>query len=176
MAIRVLLGQQVSTAAASRLGARLVAAAGAPVETGIPGLTHLFPQPDAIATVADDVLAMPRARRETIRRVAVSLAEGGLDLSVGSDRAEARRALGAIKGVGPWTVEVVAMRGLGDPDAFPTTDLGLLKAAGALGVDLARRAEAWHPWRSYATQHLWALTPHAVNHLPGHRGCEGSMT
>jgi len=68
---------------------------------------------------------------------------------------------------------MVAMRALGDPDAFPATDLGVLRSAPELGVaDLAGRAEAWRPWRSYATQHLWALTPHAVNTVPGLPGCQ----
>ena len=67
---------------------------------------------------------------------------------------------------------MIAMRGLGDPDAFPATDLGLIRAAAELGVDkLEPHSQAWRPWRSYATQHLWAMTPHAVNTIPGHPGC-----
>lgn len=80
--------------------------------------------------------------------------------------------MAGIKGIGPWTVEMVAMRGLGDPDAFPATDLGLVRAADLLGLDrLAARSPAWRPWRSYATQYLWALTPHASNTIPGYQGC-----
>ena len=172
-AIKIVLGQQVSTAAARTHGARLVAAAGTPVDTGVPGLTHLFPEQAAIAEAPDEVFAFPRSRRDTLRRLATVLADGSLDLGPGADRDEARHDLLAVKGVGPWTVEMVAMRALGDPDAFPATDLGVLRAAPELGVlDLARRAEAWRPWRSYATQHLWALTPHAVNTIPGLPGCQ----
>jgi AraC family transcriptional regulator of adaptative response / DNA-3-methyladenine glycosylase II len=172
-AIKIVLGQQISTAAARTHGARLVAAVGTPVDTGVPGLTHLFPEPSAIADAPDEVFAFPQSRRDTLRRLATALADGALDLGPGADREAARAGLLACKGIGPWTVEMVAMRALGDPDAFPATDLGVLRAAPELGVlDLAHRAEAWRPWRSYATQHLWALTPHAVNTIPGLPGCQ----
>ena len=172
-AVKIVLGQQVSTAAARTHGARLVAAVGTPVDTGVPGLTHLFPEPSVIAKAPDEVFAFPRSRRDTLRLLATVLADGALDLGPGADREEARAGLLACKGIGPWTVEMVAMRALGDPDAFPATDLGVLRSAPELGVaDLAGRAEAWRPWRSYATQHLWALTPHAVNTVPGLPGCQ----
>ncbi len=175
-AIKIVLGQQVSTAAARTHGARLVAAVGTPVDTGVPGLTHLFPEPSAIAEAPDEVFAFPRSRRDTLRLLATVLSDGTLDLGPGADREEARAGLLACKGIGPWTVEMVAMRALGDPDAFPATDLGVLRSGPELGVadlaDLAGRADAWRPWRSYATQHLWALTPHAVNTVPGLPGCQ----
>ncbi|MHA6523835.1 AlkA N-terminal domain-containing protein [Tessaracoccus sp. G1721] len=172
VAFRILLGQQVSTAAARTHGARLVAAVGTPVETGIAGLDRLFPTADAVAEAPDDALAFPASRLDTVRTLARALAEGRLDLSVGADRDTARAGLAALKGIGPWTVEMIAMRGLGDPDAFPATDLGVIRAAAELGVDVAARSARWRPWRSYATQHLWALTPHAVNSIPGHPGCQ----
>ena len=173
IALRILLGQQVSTAAARTHGARLVVAVGEPVETLVPGLTHLFPTAERVLDAPDAVFAFPAGRRDTIRRTALALADGTLDLGVGADRDEARAKLLAMRGIGPWTVEMIAMRGLGDPDAFPATDLGLLRAAERLGMpDLAATSAAWRPWRSYATQHLWALTPHAVNTIPGVPGCE----
>ena len=173
MAVRIVLGQQVSVAAARTHGARLVAAAGVPVETGIPGLTHLFPTPAEVLAAPDEALAFPQSRRDTLRRLAAALAEGLIDLGPGADRERSRAALLALKGIGPWTVEMIAMRALGDPDAFPAGDLGVVKAAAEIGVaDLPIRSEAWRPWRSYATQHLWALTPHAVNTIPGHPGCQ----
>lgn len=172
LAMRILLGQQVSTAAARTHGARVVAAAGERVDTGIDGLTHLFPTPDQLAGLPDEALAMPATRRATIGRMATALADGELGLGVGADRAEARARLTAMNGVGPWTVEMIAMRGLGDPDAFPATDLGVIKAAAALGIDLGRHAERWRPWRSYATQYLWATSPHPTNTIPGHPGCQ----
>ncbi|MFT3888623.1 MAG: Ada metal-binding domain-containing protein [Arachnia sp.] len=174
-AIKIVLGQQVSTAAARTHGARLVAAIGTPVDTGIPGLTHLFPEPAAVADAPDAAVAFPQSRRDTLHRVATALADGTLDLGPGADREAARAGLLSLKGIGPWTVEMVAMRALGDPDAFPATDLGVVRAADPLGTTpaaLAARADAWRPWRSYATQHLWALTPHAVNTIPGVPGCQ----
>ncbi len=77
----------------------------------------------------------------------------------------ARVRLGALRGIGAWTVEMVAMRSLGDPDAYPATDLGLRRACAALGVDAAS-SEAWRPWRSYAVQYLWAVDGHPINHYP----------
>lgn len=172
MAVRIVLGQQVSTAAARTHGARLVAAVGTPIETPIPGLTHLFPDAERILAVPPEAMAFPQSRRDTIARLACALATGEVNVGVGVDRAEARAQLLSLKGIGPWTVEMIAMRALGDPDAFPATDLGLIKAAQQLGIEgLDARSQAWRPWRSYATQHLWAMTPHAVNTIPGHPGC-----
>ncbi len=75
--------------------------------------------------------------------------------------------LAGLKGIGPWTVEMVAMRSLGDPDAFPATDLGLKRAAAELGMaDPASASQRWRPWRAYATQYLWAVDDHPINHLP----------
>ena len=88
-------------------------------------------------------------------------------LSAGADRHAARAGLAALPGIGPWTVEMVAMRALGDPDAFPATDLGVVRGAAALGItDLGRAAEAWRPWRAYAVQHLWAAHDHPINRIP----------
>ena len=90
-----------------------------------------------------------------------------MDLSPGAERDEARARLAALRGIGPWTVEMVAMRSLGDPDAFPVTDLGMRRAAERLGVvDLPALARAWRPWRAYATQYLWAVDDHPINRLP----------
>ena len=90
-----------------------------------------------------------------------------VDLSPGADRDAARAALASLRGIGPWTVEIVAMRSLGDPDAFPARDLGVVKGAERLGItDLDAHATRWRPWRAYATQHLWAALDHPINHLP----------
>lgn len=168
LALRIVLGQQVSTAAAQTHGARLVAAVGTPVETPIPGLTHLFPTPAAAAQVPDEALSFPDSRRQSLRRLASALAAGDIDLGVGTDREQARHSLLDLKGIGTWSVEMIAMRGLGDPDAFPATDLGVARGLTSLGDT---NPDQWRPWRSYATQYLWALTPHAVNTIPGHPGC-----
>lgn len=170
-AVRVVLGQQVSTAAARTLAGRLVAAHGEPVADPGGGLTHLFPSPWALTALDPGSLAMPGTRRATLTSLVAALTEGGLDLDVGSDWEKARRQLAALPGFGPWSVEVVAMRALGDPDAFPATDLGVRAAAEKLGLPttpaaLVRRAAAWRPWRAYAVQHLWATGDHPVNVLP----------
>jgi len=168
LAVRAVLGQQVSTAAARTLAGRLVTAAGQPVADPAGGLTHLFPTPEALV---DHGAPLPGARRGTLRRLAATLADGTLDLGPGCDREAATAALSAVPGIGPWTVQVVAMRGLGDPDGFPATDLGVRGAAGELGLPtgataLIAHAEAWRPWRAYAVQYLWAATDHPVNRWP----------
>jgi AraC family transcriptional regulator of adaptative response / DNA-3-methyladenine glycosylase II len=167
MAIRAVLGQQVSTAAGRTLAGRLVTALGDPVEDDT--LTHLFPTPEQLLE-AGDHLAMPASRRETVLRLAKALADGDVDLDPGVDRDRARAQLSALKGIGPWTVDTIAMRALGDPDAFLPTDLGVVQLAGTLGLQgkaLLERSERWRPWRAYAVQHLWALGDHPVNQLPG---------
>jgi AraC family transcriptional regulator of adaptative response / DNA-3-methyladenine glycosylase II len=179
LAIRAVLGQQVSTAAARTHAGRLVTAAGDPVEDPDGGLTHLFPDPEAIADCDPAVLAMPAGRRAAVLGLARALATGqvdlDLDLGAGIDRAEALDALGALPGIGPWTCQVVAMRAFGDPDAFLATDLGVRLGATALGLParpagLTARARAWRPWRAYAVQYLWAAGDHAINHLPPEPG------
>ena len=170
-AVRAVLGQQVSTAAARTLAGRLVAAHGDPVADPDGGLTHLFPSPAALAALDPEALAMPRTRRATLTSLVAELAGGGLDLDVGSDWEEARARLRGLPGFGPWTVESIAMRALGDPDAFLPTDLGIRCAARELGLPvtpaaLTAHAGAWRPWRSYAVQYLWATGDHAINRLP----------
>ncbi|MFD6492219.1 AlkA N-terminal domain-containing protein [Streptomyces sp. NPDC060188] len=170
-AVRAVLGQQVSTAAARTHAARLVVAHGDPVDDPEGGLTHLFPTPAALAALDPESLAMPRTRRTTFTTLVAELAEGRLHLGVESDWAEARARLLALPGFGPWTVDVIAMRALGDPDAFLPTDLGIRYAARELGLPstpaaLTARAAAWRPWRAYAVQYLWATASHPINFLP----------
>ncbi|MEU1656510.1 AlkA N-terminal domain-containing protein, partial [Streptomyces griseofuscus] len=170
-AVRAVLGQQVSTAAARTHAGRLVTAHGTPVDDPEGGLTHLFPPPQALAALNPDTLAMPRTRRATFTTLVGQLADGTLHLGVESDWAEARARLLALPGFGPWTVDVIAMRAFGDPDAFLPTDLGIRRAAGELGLPstpaaLIARAEAWRPWRAYAVQYLWATDSHPINFLP----------
>jgi AraC family transcriptional regulator, regulatory protein of adaptative response / DNA-3-methyladenine glycosylase II len=167
-ALRAVLGQQVSTAAARTHAGRLAAVHGEPVDDPDGGLTRLFPDPAALAAAE---VALPRSRRVTFTALATALAEGQIDLSVGSDWHEARARLATVPGVGPWTIETIAMRGLGDPDAFPSADLGVRAAADAAGLPatpaaLTSRSTAWRPWRSYAVQYLWATGDHDINRLP----------
>jgi AraC family transcriptional regulator of adaptative response / DNA-3-methyladenine glycosylase II len=170
-AVRVVLGQQVSTAAARTHAARLVAAHGGPVDDPAGGLTRLFPEMAALAGADPAALAVPRARRITFGALAGALASGAIDLGPGSDWGQARAGLTALPGIGPWSVETIAMRGLGDPDAFTAGDLGVRAAARQLGLPatpaaLTRRAERWRPWRAYAVQYLWATGEHAINRIP----------
>ncbi|WP_329332938.1 AlkA N-terminal domain-containing protein [Streptomyces sp. NBC_00663] len=170
-AVRAVLGQQVSTAAARTHAARLVTAHGDPVDDPEGGLTHLFPSPEQLAALDPESLAMPRTRRTTFTRLVGQLADGTLNLGVESDWTQTRARLLALPGFGPWTADVIAMRALGDPDAFLPTDLGIRKAAQELGLPstpaaLTARAAAWRPWRAYAVQYLWATDSHPINFLP----------
>jgi AraC family transcriptional regulator, regulatory protein of adaptative response / DNA-3-methyladenine glycosylase II len=158
-AVRAVLGQQVSLAAARALAARLVAVCGTPLPAPDGGLTHAFPPPERIAAAELAALGMPDARRRTLRELARRLAGGELDLH--ADPADVRERLLAIPGIGPWTASYIALRALGDPDAFPAGDAGLRRGARALGLPdapaaLEAHAERWRPWRRYAAQHLWA--------------------
>jgi AraC family transcriptional regulator of adaptative response / DNA-3-methyladenine glycosylase II len=170
-ALRAVIGQQVSTAAARTHAGRLVAAHGEPITDPAGGLTHLFPDPPALVALDPATLAFPQARRTTITRLAAALAAGEVDLGAGNDWDRARAQLAALPGVGPWTVDTIAMRALGDPDAFTPTDLGVRLAARTLDLPttpaaLTRHAAAWRPWRAYAVQHLWATGEHPINRLP----------
>jgi AraC family transcriptional regulator, regulatory protein of adaptative response / DNA-3-methyladenine glycosylase II len=140
LAVRALLGQQISVAAARTLAGRLVAAVGAPLPRPVGGVTHVFPAPSAIAALDPGTLPMPRARARAL---------------VGM----AGRPFGEhLPGIGPWTVAYVALRS-GDDDAFMPTDLGVKHGLAALGADPSRAselAEAWRPYRAFAVAHLWA--------------------
>jgi AraC family transcriptional regulator of adaptative response / DNA-3-methyladenine glycosylase II len=171
LAVRAVLGQQVSTKAARTHAGRLVAAYGQPVHDPEGALTHTFPSVEQLAEIDPIHLAVPETRRRTLSALIAGLADGSIVLDAGSDWESARGQLLALPGIGPWTAEVIAMRGLGDPDAFPASDLGLRLAAGQLGLPpdqrkLIARSANWRPWRSYATQHLWTTLEHPVNHWP----------
>ncbi|MBT2469495.1 DNA-3-methyladenine glycosylase 2 family protein [Streptomyces sp. ISL-66] len=172
-AVRAVLGQQVSTAAARTHAARLVSAHGERVTDPDPegGLTHLFPSSQALAELDPQALALPRSRRSTLTTLVSALADGSLPLGIDSDWDTARARLAALPGFGPWTTEIIAMRALGDPDAFIPADLGIRRAAKGLGLPstpaaLTARAAHWRPWRAYAVQYLWATEDHAINVLP----------
>ena len=171
LAVRAVLGQQVSTAAARTHTGRLVAVHGVPLDDPEGGLTHVFPQAEALAGLDPAEIALPRARGLTLTRLAAALAAGDIDLGPAADWRDARDRLLALPGLGPWSVEIIAMRALGDPDAFPAGDLGVMRAARALGLTstpaaLTAGSAAWRPWRAYAVQHLWATGDHAINRLP----------
>jgi AraC family transcriptional regulator, regulatory protein of adaptative response / DNA-3-methyladenine glycosylase II len=162
LAIRAVLGQQITVAAAIRLAGRLVAAYGEPLAEPTATLTHVFPTPQVLAQVDLTALGMPRSRAETLSSVAAA-AIGNPDLfGANCDLEEAVARLRSIRGVGEWTAHYIALRQLREPDAFPAADVGLMRALAdhqgrrPSAAELLVRAEAWRPWRAYAAQHLWA--------------------
>ncbi len=159
LAVRAILGQQVTVRAATTLAGRLAERFGTPAELGA-DLTRLFPTPATLADAPVESIGIPGARATTIRTLAAAVADGRLafDASDGADALAAR--LCALPGIGPWTAEYVAMRALGEPDAFPAGDLGVRAAlgngAGPVSTkDAHARAERWRPWRAYAVMYLW---------------------
>ena len=155
LAMRAVLGQQVSVAAARRLGARLAAEYGKPLSAPGGSLTHLFPDAATIAAADPAALPVPRARAGALVRLAAALASGEVRLHPGADRDRETARLLALPGIGPWTAAYIRMRALSDPDAFVPADAGVLKALRRLGAP-SGAAGRWHPWCSYAVHHLWA--------------------
>ena len=153
-AVKGIIGQQVSVAGARTVTGRLAAACGEPLRLADDVLTHVFPSPDALAALAPGSLPMPDSRRRTIAELAARVDDGRIDLGPGADRDATAVALLDVPGIGPWTASYVQMRGLGDPDVFLPTDLGVRHALDRLGADVAA-ADDWRPWRSYAVHHLW---------------------
>ena len=160
LAVRAVLGQQVTVKGATTLAGRLVRSFGKPIgECGLAPLTHLFPSPEVLAEADVSSIGIPRARAETIRRLAIDIAAGKLTLNGVGLTENAARALHEIPGIGDWTVQYIAMRALGEPDAFPASDLGLRSALPGPRLSaaaLATRSERWRPWRAYAAMWLWS--------------------
>jgi AraC family transcriptional regulator of adaptative response / DNA-3-methyladenine glycosylase II len=162
LAIRAVLGQQITVVAAQKLAARLVAAQGKKLREPDGALTHVFPDPKALAKADLAALGMPRSRAVALSAVAKdAIAHPQLFDATGSlDDAVAR--LRAIRGVGEWTAQYIALRQLREPDAFPASDIALIRAIakqegrGYSSTELLSRADCWRPWRSYAAQHLWS--------------------
>jgi AraC family transcriptional regulator, regulatory protein of adaptative response / DNA-3-methyladenine glycosylase II len=157
LAVRAVLGQQVSVAGARTLAGRLTAALGERLPEGLATdeqLTHAFPTAQALAAADPAALPLTRARAHALTTLCGAVAEGSLALDPGADRDATRERLLTLPGIGPWTAEYVAMRALGDPDAFLATDLGVRKALERRGG--GADPERWRPWRAYAVQHLWA--------------------
>ncbi len=167
MAVRAVLGQQVTVKAARTLAGRIVRAYGAELATPINGLTHTFPAPSDICGLDGLIenhlgpLGVTRARARSIRALAEGLLSGEIDLSAGAAPQEQMKKLLALPGFGVWTVNYLAMRALGWQDAFPHTDYGVKKAlAGRTAGEILALSEQWRPWRAYATINLWqSLTP-----------------
>jgi AraC family transcriptional regulator of adaptative response / DNA-3-methyladenine glycosylase II len=161
LAVRAILGQQVSVAGARTLAGRIVSRVGAPLASPAGALTHIFPTPAALAEADLSGLGITQGRINALQALAQSVTRGELVLERSADRVQTIEQLQKLPGVGPWTAAYIAMRALGDPDSFPVTDLGLRHALERAGLAaqpraILARAEAWRPWRAYATHHLWA--------------------
>ncbi|MGE5205055.1 MAG: AlkA N-terminal domain-containing protein [Chlamydiota bacterium] len=154
LAVRAILGQQITVKGATSLAGRLVQAFGQPLSA--PGLTHLFPRPEDLAGARLAGIGLPKARAESIRALARAVRDGQLRFECVADSDQFLARFCEIPGIGPWTAQYVAMRALGEPDAFPCGDIGLLRALGISSArELEQRAEAWRPWRAYAAMYLW---------------------
>jgi AraC family transcriptional regulator of adaptative response / DNA-3-methyladenine glycosylase II len=168
LAVRAVLGQQISVAAARTLAGRLVERLGEPLDTGHPTLRRLFPHAQALAGVEPGVLGelgIVRQRQAALQTLARAVLDGRLDLSAGADPERCTQALLAMPGIGPWTAQYIAMRALRWPDAWPERDVALTQALGlpahrssAAHQQAALAAERWRPWRSYAVVRVWAGT------------------
>ena len=170
LAVRAVLGQQITVAAARTLAQRLVDKFGEPIQTPWPELTRLFPSPSALAVASGDALGqlgIVRQRQAAIVGLAKAVA-GGLQLHGGADVNATIEALKALSGIGDWTAQYIALRAIREMDAFPATDIGLLRSVAAMDgekstpANLLSRAESWRPWRAYAAQHLWAADGRVV--------------
>ena len=161
LAVRAILGQQVSILAATTLAGRLVANFGTPLgEPPSPCLTHLFPVPRQLAESNVEAIGLTRARGDALRGLARAVADGRLDLEGNVDPEAVRSILRELPGIGDWTTEYIAMRALADPDAFPASDLGIRRALEDSGQRItpriaSRLAENWRPWRAYGAMLLW---------------------
>ena len=158
-AVRVILGQQVTVKAARTLVQRLVDRFGEPISTPYPALTHVFPHAQAIAAADPEVigkLGIVRQRVRALQALAAAVAEGSLLLHRGAPLEPTLDALRALPGVGEWTTQVIAMRALAWPDAWPASDIGLMNALGSRDPKhITALAEPWRPWRAYAVMRLW---------------------
>jgi AraC family transcriptional regulator of adaptative response / DNA-3-methyladenine glycosylase II len=160
LAVRGVLGQQITVQGATTIAGRLVREIGVAREKPDGSLTHAFPTPAALAAADLSSIGIPRARAAALRNLAEAVRDGRLrfDAALGLDEAVER--ICAIRGFGPWTAHYIAMRALGEPDAFPETDVGIRRALGSAAAlapvaAVRERAEQWRPWRSYAVIHLW---------------------
>ncbi len=160
LAVRTVIGQQVSLRGARAVAARIVAQYGTQQFADDP--SWVFPSVQRLAEVDPATLPMPRARGRTVVRLAQALAAGEVTVDAGADRVETRAGLMALPGIGPWTADYIAMRALGDPDILLSSDLAVRRVATQHAIDLTQ-SQRWAPWRSYVTQHLWAV---ALDALP----------
>ncbi len=171
LAVRAVLGQQVSVRGSTTLAGRLAEVHGEPLANGPPGVSRLFPRPETLARARLSGLGLTGSRAAAIRALARAVADGALRLDGSGDPQPTLEALRALPGIGEWTAQYVAMRALREPDAFPASDLGLRRALGgpsgpASEAAALRRAEVWRPWRAYAAMWLWLSEPGPLRPRP----------
>lgn len=166
LAVRAVLGQQISVKAATTIAGRIVRAYGEPAGApGFSGLTHLFPTAERLARAQFNDVGVTRGRAATLRRLSQAVAGGSLSVDASRDPEAFRESLLCIPGIGEWTAQYIAMRALKDPDAFPAADLGLLRAFDQPGrrrlrpKELDEKSQEWRPWRAYAALLLWGSAP-----------------
>ncbi|MGZ5409009.1 MAG: DNA-3-methyladenine glycosylase family protein, partial [Aeromicrobium sp.] len=157
VAVRAIVGQQVSVAGARTILGRFAVAYGTPVQLELAaahGLTHAFATPEAMAEAEPTALSMPTSRARALIGLAQAVADGKIDLDPGADREQLRADLLALPGIGPWTADYISMRALSNPDVMPETDLIIRRVLDAHSLS-SDDTERWRPWRSYAAMHLW---------------------
>jgi AraC family transcriptional regulator of adaptative response / DNA-3-methyladenine glycosylase II len=166
LAVRAILGQQITVRAAVGLAGRLVQRYGEPLAEPVAvqdGLTHVFPRPERVAPVDLSTLGMPRNRAKALSSMAAAIVNDPHVLGSGRSLHDCVKHLASLPGIGEWTAQYIAMRELREPDAFPASDVALLRAMGGIEGrtptprELLARAERWRPWRAYAAQHLWSV-------------------
>jgi AraC family transcriptional regulator of adaptative response / DNA-3-methyladenine glycosylase II len=161
LSIRAILGQQITVKGATVLAGRLASKFGTHYRRGNGNLlTHLFPTASVLAQASLDEVGLTRARAETIRRFAIAVRDGQVRFDAGLDAQSVIERMRKVPGIGEWTAQYIAMRALGEPDAFPPGDRGLLRALNCkIAHELEERAESWRPWRAYAAMYLWNASP-----------------
>jgi AraC family transcriptional regulator of adaptative response / DNA-3-methyladenine glycosylase II len=173
LAVRAVLGQQVSVPAARTLAGRLAGRFGTRLELPDQSPWVLFPGPADLAEADLSGLGLTTARQATLRALAAAAASGEVELDHGADPEQTAARLAALPGIGPWTISYILMRAVGDPDAFPASDLGIRRALASLGGSAAR-ADLWHPWRAYAAVHLWTWSGSGPATQGGPAGAAGT--
>jgi AraC family transcriptional regulator of adaptative response / DNA-3-methyladenine glycosylase II len=173
LAVRAILGQQITVSAASGLAGKLVRAYGTPLSatyaSAIEGLTHVFPRPETLIGADIAALGMPRSRALALSSLAAAVAADPAIFGPSRGLEEAIAKLRSLSGIGEWTAQYIAMRELREPDAFPAADIGLMRALTGVdgrrptAMELLARAESWRPWRAYAALQLWAHDGRTVN-------------
>jgi AraC family transcriptional regulator of adaptative response / DNA-3-methyladenine glycosylase II len=155
LAVRTILGQQITVQGATTLAGRIARTLGQPFATG-GTITHIFPTPEVLSKADFTKIGLTRSRAETIRSLARAVSQGEIRFERITDSNAFLNQLLKISGIGEWTAQYVAMRALGEPDALPTGDLGLLRTLGLKNLrEMEKRSEGWRPWRAYATMYLW---------------------